>query len=163
MTPSPIFRKANSGSCAARTCGMIYANPVPAQFASGQHYDGLGAEYYLSPAKLESDYAAGAVRARATALPKALPGGAVLDVGCSSGAFLYQLRPALPGLLRGARHGRERCAAGVCGVARGPCRARAISCEQPFAGRKFDAVTFWAVLEHLLEPRAVPGKGPRPS
>ena len=28
-----------------------------------------------------------------------------------------------------------------------------ISSQQPFAEKQFDAVTFWAVLEHLLEPK----------
>src|SRR5947208_15193770 len=32
-------------------CSMIYANPVPAEFASGDFYNHVGAEYYLSPAK----------------------------------------------------------------------------------------------------------------
>ena len=31
-------------------CAMIYANPVPAEYASGEYYDHAGAEYYLSPA-----------------------------------------------------------------------------------------------------------------
>src|SRR6266536_5613744 len=39
------------------SCSMLYVNPVPAKFASGQYYDNEGAEYYLSPAKLKSDYA----------------------------------------------------------------------------------------------------------
>src|SRR5689334_4909134 len=39
-------------------CSMIYANPVGAEFASGEYYDRDAAQYYLSPAKLESDYAA---------------------------------------------------------------------------------------------------------
>ena len=41
-----------------RRCSMIYANPAPAEFASGQYYDQAGTDYYLSPAKLEGDYAA---------------------------------------------------------------------------------------------------------
>jgi len=40
-----------------RECTMIYANPVPGEFASGEYYDRAGTDYYLSPAKLESDYA----------------------------------------------------------------------------------------------------------
>src|ERR1039458_1500192 len=41
-----------------RLCSMIYANPAPAEYASGRYYGKAGADYYLSPAKLESDYAA---------------------------------------------------------------------------------------------------------
>ena len=40
-----------------RACAMIYANPAPAEYALGQYYDRAGTDYYLSPAKLESDYA----------------------------------------------------------------------------------------------------------
>lgn len=43
-------------------CAMVYAEAVPAEFASGQFYQQAGPEYYLSPAKLESDYAPSTLR-----------------------------------------------------------------------------------------------------
>ena len=76
----------------------------------------------------------------------------VLDVGCSTGGFLYQLNRRFPGgyTLLGAD-------------ASGPALAHAASRGVPvihgsfpdldFAGKQFDAVTFWAVFEHLLEPK----------
>src|SRR5207249_2914789 len=66
-------------------CAMIYANPIPAELASGQYYDEAGAEYYLSPAKLESDYAPARFERELGSFRAHCPGGAVLDVGCSSG------------------------------------------------------------------------------
>ena len=132
---------------------MIYANPVPTQFASGQHYDALGAEYYLSPAKLESDYAAVRFERELGLFRKHCPGGAVLDVGCSSGAFLYQLGRRFPGCY-------DVLGTDVSGApldyaeSRGVPVVRGDFLEQTFAGKQFDAVTFWAVLEHLLEPSA---------
>ena len=80
-----------------RLCSMIYANPAPAEFASGQYYDRAGADYYLSPAKLESDYAAVRFERELRLFRKHCQGGAVLDVGCSSGAFLFQLNQRFPG------------------------------------------------------------------
>ena len=135
-----------------KTCGMIYANPVQAQFASGQHYDGLGAEYYLSPAKLESDYSAVRFERELRLFRKHCAAGAVLDVGCSSGAFLYQLKQRFPGCY-------DVLGTDVSGAPLDYAEVRGIPVirgdflEQPFTEKKFDAVTFWAVLEHLLEPR----------
>ena len=131
---------------------MIYASPAPAEFASGQYYDGAGAGYYLSPAKLESDYAAVRFERELRLFRKHRAAGAVLDVGCSSGAFLFQLNSRFPGCY-------EILGTDVSGApldyaeSRGVPVVRGDFLEQPFADKKFDAVTFWAVLEHLLEPR----------
>jgi 2-polyprenyl-3-methyl-5-hydroxy-6-metoxy-1,4-benzoquinol methylase len=133
-------------------CAMVYANPVPAQFASGEHYDQLGADYYLSPAKLESDYAEVRFERELRLFRKHCARGAVLDVGCSSGALLYQLNRRFPGCY-------DVLGTDVSGApldyaeARGVPVMRGNFTEQPFAEKKFDAVTFWAVLEHLLEPK----------
>jgi 2-polyprenyl-3-methyl-5-hydroxy-6-metoxy-1,4-benzoquinol methylase len=131
---------------------MIYANPVPAEFASGEYYDRAGGDYYLSPAKLESDYAAVRFERELRLFRKHCQGGAVLDVGCSSGAFLFQLNQRFPGryLVLGTD---------VSGPpldyaeSRGVAVVRGSFLEQDFGGRQFDAVTFWAVLEHLAEPQ----------
>ena len=130
---------------------MIYANPVPAEFATGQYYDQAGVDYYLAPAKLESDYAPVRFERELRLFRKHCLAGAVLDVGCSSGGFLFQLHQRFPGCYQGLGtdvsgppldYAEKRGVA----VVRGNFR------EQDFCGRKFDAVTFWAVLEHLLEP-----------
>ena len=76
---------------------MIYANPIPAAMASGAFYDAAGKDYYLSPAKLESDYADVRFERELRLFRKHCPRGAVLDVGCSSGAFLFQLNKRWPG------------------------------------------------------------------
>jgi 2-polyprenyl-3-methyl-5-hydroxy-6-metoxy-1,4-benzoquinol methylase len=132
-------------------CSMIYANPVPAEYASGQYYDQAGPGYYLSPAKLESDYAPVRFARELRIFRKHCSAGAVLDVGCSSGAFLFQLNQRFPGcyLVLGTD---------VSGPPldyaekRGVPVMRGNFLEQDYNGRQFDAVTFWAVLEHLLEP-----------
>src|SRR6266511_1784744 len=62
-------------------CSMIYANPVPANFASGAYYDAAGSEYYLSPAKLEGDYASVRFERELRLFREHGRRGSVLDVG----------------------------------------------------------------------------------
>ena len=131
---------------------MVYANPVPVEFASGQYYDQAGAEYYLSPAKLQADYADVRFERELRLFRRRCQNGAVLDVGCSSGAFLYQLNRRHPG-------NYEILGTDVSGApldyaeSRGLAVLRGSFLEQDFGERKFEAVAFWAVLEHLLEPK----------
>jgi 2-polyprenyl-3-methyl-5-hydroxy-6-metoxy-1,4-benzoquinol methylase len=133
-------------------CSMLYANPVPAEFASGQYYDEAGAEYYLSPAKLESDYAAVRFERELRLFRKHCASGTVLDVGCSSGAFLFQLSRRFEGAY-------EVVGTDVSGApldyaeSRGIPVVRGNFLTQDFGEKQFDAVTFWAVIEHLLEPK----------
>jgi 2-polyprenyl-3-methyl-5-hydroxy-6-metoxy-1,4-benzoquinol methylase len=131
---------------------MIYANPVPGEFASGAYYDRAGIDYYLSPAKLESDYAAVRFERELRLFRKHCQGGAVLDVGCSSGAFLFQLKQRFPGCY-------QVLGTDVSGPPLDYAQSRGIPVlrgdflEQECGGRKFDAVNFWAVLEHLAAPQ----------
>ena len=134
-----------------RQCAMIYASPVPAEFATGEYYDQAGSDYYLSPAKLESDYAPVRFERELRLFRSHCRSGAVLDVGCSSGAFLFQLNQRFPGCY-------QVLGTDVSGPPldyaekRGVAVVRGNFLEQDFGGREFEAVTFWAVLEHLLEP-----------
>jgi 2-polyprenyl-3-methyl-5-hydroxy-6-metoxy-1,4-benzoquinol methylase len=135
-----------------RRCGMIYVNPVPGEFASGEYYDRAGSDYYLSPAKLESDYAAVRFERELRLFRKHCQGGAVLDVGCSSGAFPFQLNQRFPGVYQVL--GTDVSGAPLdYAESRGVPVIRGDFLEQEFNGRKFDAVTFWAVLEHLAAPQ----------
>jgi 2-polyprenyl-3-methyl-5-hydroxy-6-metoxy-1,4-benzoquinol methylase len=135
-----------------RQCTMIYANPVPAEFASGDYYDRAGGDYYLSPAKLESDYATVRFERELRLFRKHCQGGAVLDVGCSSGAFLFQLNQHCPGRYQVLGNDASGPALDYA-ESRGVAVVRGNFLEQDFGGRQFDAVTFWAVLEHLAAPR----------
>jgi 2-polyprenyl-3-methyl-5-hydroxy-6-metoxy-1,4-benzoquinol methylase len=135
-----------------RRCSMVYANPVPGEYASGQYYDRAGADYYLSPAKLESDYAAVRFERELRLFRKHCRGGAVLDVGCSSGAFLFQLSQRFPGCYQGL--GTDVSGPPLdYAERRGVTVLRGNFLEQDFRQQQFDAVTFWAVVEHLLEPK----------
>jgi 2-polyprenyl-3-methyl-5-hydroxy-6-metoxy-1,4-benzoquinol methylase len=136
-----------------RQCAMIYANPAPAEYASGQYYDQAGTDYYLSPAKLESDYAAVRFERELGIFRKHCQGGAVLDVGCSSGAFLFQLNQRFPSCY-------QVLGTDVSGPpldyaeSRGVAVVRGNFPVQDLGQQRFDAVTFWAVVEHLLDPQA---------
>jgi 2-polyprenyl-3-methyl-5-hydroxy-6-metoxy-1,4-benzoquinol methylase len=132
---------------------MVYANPVPAEFASGEHYERAGRDYYLIPAKLESDYAAVRFERELRLFRKHCRRGAVLDVGCSTGAFLFQLRSRFPGdyqILGADASGPALDYA----ASRGVPVARGDFLKTDLGRGEFDAVTFWAVLEHLAEPKA---------
>ena len=131
---------------------MIYANPIPTAMANGEFYDAAGKDYYLSPAKLESDYADVRFERELRLFRKHCPRGSVLDVGCSSGAFLFQLKKRWPG-------DYETLGTDVSGSpldyaeSRGVPVVRGDFLEQNFGGRMFDAITLWAVIEHLAEPK----------
>ncbi len=133
-------------------CGMIYVNPVQTDMASGNFYDTEGAAYYLSPAKLASDYADVRFERELSLLRTFCPRGNVLDVGCGSGGFVFQLKKRWPA-------DYEILGTDISGgpldyaESRGVPVLRGNFLEQDFSARKFDAVTLWAVAEHLAEPK----------
>jgi 2-polyprenyl-3-methyl-5-hydroxy-6-metoxy-1,4-benzoquinol methylase len=168
----PHWKKGEIRLVGCGNCGMIYANPIPAVMASGAFYDAAGKDYYLSPAKLESDYAEVRFERELRLFRKHCPRGAVLDVGCSSGAFLFQLNKRWPAdyqVLGTDVSGPPLDYAESRGVpvVRGdflqmdlaktsaatlPEALRAVPLPGA-AGERFDAITLWAVVEHLAEPK----------
>src|SRR5437773_12253729 len=81
----PWLEKSGMKVVQCSSCSMLYVNPVPAKYASGEYYDREAAEYYLSPAKLESDYSRVRFERELRLFRKHCGKGAVLDVGCSCG------------------------------------------------------------------------------
>ncbi|MEK7675455.1 MAG: class I SAM-dependent methyltransferase [Verrucomicrobiota bacterium] len=133
-------------------CSMIYANPVSQELASGEFYGHLATPFYLSPEKLEGDYAPVRFEREMRLFRAHCPRGTVLDVGCSTGAFLFQLRSRFPDAYAAvgndvAGPALEYAAGRGLAVIRSPF----LDCD--FQGRQFEAVTFWAVLEHLMYPQ----------
>jgi 2-polyprenyl-3-methyl-5-hydroxy-6-metoxy-1,4-benzoquinol methylase len=147
-----LFQKGELRLVRCRGCSMVYATPVEPEFASGKFYDRLAVPFYLSPDKLESDYAPVRFERELRWFRRFCSRGRILDVGCSTGAFLYQLR---------ARYGSDYEGLGtdVAGAAldhaasRGVPVVRAPFLEHDFGSGTFDAITFWAVIEHLAEPK----------
>jgi 2-polyprenyl-3-methyl-5-hydroxy-6-metoxy-1,4-benzoquinol methylase len=135
-----------------RDCSMIYANPVEAELASGKFYDRLGTSFYLSPNKLESDYAAVRFERELRLFRNVCHSGNVLDVGCSTGAFLYQLKTRHPKDYRVL--GTDVTSAALDYAERqGIDVIRDSFLDHDFGTTRFDAVTFWAVMEHLVHPK----------
>jgi 2-polyprenyl-3-methyl-5-hydroxy-6-metoxy-1,4-benzoquinol methylase len=146
------LRKLSLQLVRCQQCSMIYANPVLASLISGEFYEQSGESYYLSGPKLESDYANVRFDRELRLFRRHSPAGSVLDVGCSSGAFLYQLNRRFPG-------GYQILGTDVSGPALNHAESAGVPVirgdflGENLIGRNFDAVTFWAVLEHLVEPK----------
>lgn len=165
MNPAPIHRPCPVCNADATTgflkkdglrlvrcdqCSMVYANPVPDEFVSGRYYDAAGPGYYLSAAKLESDYAEVRFERELGCFRRHCRSGSVLDVGCSSGAFLFQLMRRYPGDYRAL--GTDVSTAPLdYAESKGVPIARGDFLDLDL--KEFDAVTFWAVLEHLADPK----------
>jgi 2-polyprenyl-3-methyl-5-hydroxy-6-metoxy-1,4-benzoquinol methylase len=148
---APYLRKLDLQLVRCLRCSMVYANPVPVDMATGNFYDQAGEEY-LTPEKLASDYAEVRFERELRLFRAHCPRGSVLDVGCSSGGFLYQLNRQFPNdyqiLGTDVSHEPLNHAAKM-----GVPVAKGKFLTQSFK-ESFDAVTFWAVMEHLSEPRA---------
>lgn len=149
--PIPFLQKLELHLVRCSTCNMVYANPVRLEMANGTFYDHAGGEY-LTPEKIASDYATVRFERELRLFRAHCRHGSVLDVGCSSGGFLYQLKQRFP---------EDYQVLGM-DVSRGPL-AHAAKMGIPILTEdflshnftdKFDAVTFWAVMEHLVEPAA---------
>ena len=149
-TAAPYWQKPGLQLMCCRRCVMVYADPVDAAFADGTFYDKRSAPYYLSPEKLESDYAPVRFERELRLFREFCPRGDVLDVGSSTGGFLFQLlRGSSPYTVTGLD------VAGPAldhAVIRGIAVIREPFLEHDFGARRFDAITFWAVLEHLVQP-----------
>ncbi|MBI3849130.1 MAG: class I SAM-dependent methyltransferase [Verrucomicrobia bacterium] len=147
-----FLKKASLQLVRCRDCSMIYANPVDAELASGKFYDRLGTPFYLAPDKLESDYAPVRFERELRLFRRFCPGGEVLDVGCSTGAFLFQLKSRFSQTY-------EVTGTDVTSDAldyaeqKGINVIRGLFLDHEFGTARFDAVTFWAVMEHLVEPK----------
>ncbi len=148
----PFMNKGALRLVRCRRCSMTYANPVEPELASGKFYDRLGVPFYLSPDKLESDYAPVRFERELRLFRPYCPKGAVLDVGCSTGAFLFQLKSRYPG-------DYSVIGTDVAGAALDYAESRGIEVVREsflnvaIGERRFEAVTFWAVMEHLVQPK----------
>jgi SAM-dependent methyltransferase len=128
---------------------MIFANPVPKSFADGSFYDESGSSFYLSDEKLKGDYSPVRYAREISMLRQACPSGSVLDVGCSSGGFLYHLNQTFPGDYQ--IYGTDVAADALTYAEQNAIKVMRGNFLE-FEGVEFDAITFWAVLEHVFEP-----------
>jgi len=135
-----------------KNCSMIFANPIPPEMASGSFYNKTHAPFYLSPDKLESDYASVRFDRELKLFRHFCKSGNVLDVGCSTGAFLFQLQNRFPGSY-GALGTDVSQPALEYAKSRGVKTLDQSFLDSDFGAKRFDAITFWAVMEHLANPK----------
>ena len=132
-------------------CAMIFSSPVAESYVNGSFYEDAGRPFYLSPEKLAGDYSPVRFTRELRLFREACSRGKVLDVGCSNGAFLYQLGEQFPG-------DYELFGTDVSGPALEYAKSKGMKTiakdflAQDFPERDFDAITLWAVLEHVSEP-----------
>jgi 2-polyprenyl-3-methyl-5-hydroxy-6-metoxy-1,4-benzoquinol methylase len=135
-----------------KNCAMIFSNPVPAEMSSGSFYNETHAPFYLSPDKLKSDYASVRFERELRLFRRFCKSGNVLDVGCSTGAFLFQLQNRFPGSY-------DALGTDVSQPALEYAKSRGVKIvnesflDFDFGEKHFDAITFWAVMEHLTNPK----------
>lgn len=145
----PFLEKGALQLVRCRGCRMVYADPVGEEFASGRFYERRS--FYLTPEKLESDYAPVRFERELGVFRSWCRSGVVLDVGCSTGAFLHQLNVRHPG-------DYQVLGVDVPGPALDYARSRGLPVsrqdflEMDCPAERFDAITFWAVMEHLAYP-----------
>jgi SAM-dependent methyltransferase len=141
-----------------RKCGFGWTEPLLSADELGAYYPGhyLGEverriDEYLSGRLQRSRSWKGEVE-KVRLVERYVPGGRILDVGCGDGKFLWALAPE-----RWERFGVERSVEAVTLLRqRMPglnLVAGDIHSAELIPGR-FDALTFWHVLEHLPDPEA---------
>jgi len=146
-----VLRKGDLRLARCRDCGLVFANPVPASFGDSTYYNSKGAGFYVSDDKLKGDYSPVRYRREIALLRRFCPRGAVLDVGCSTGGFLFHLKGEFS-------HDYAVCGTDVAMPALDFAEGQGIPVERKsflaadFPKTRLEAITFWAVLEHVLEP-----------
>jgi SAM-dependent methyltransferase len=148
---SPLLTKESVKLVRCSDCSMIFASPVAESYIDGSFYEDSGRPFYLSPEKLAGDYSPVRFARELRLFRKACSRGKVLDVGCSNGAFLFQLGGRFPG-------DYELFGTDVSGPALDYAESKGIKTIRSdflagdFPESDFDAITVWAVLEHVSEP-----------
>jgi 2-polyprenyl-3-methyl-5-hydroxy-6-metoxy-1,4-benzoquinol methylase len=130
---------------------MLFASPLNSAIVDGTFYHQEGSDYYTSADKLDGDFNPVRFRRELQILRRHCQSGRVLDVGCGTGAFLHSLLRNFPGHYEvlgtdvsapAMEHARK---AGI------PLLAGSFE-KHALAAASFDAITFWAVLEHVEHP-----------
>jgi 2-polyprenyl-3-methyl-5-hydroxy-6-metoxy-1,4-benzoquinol methylase len=154
-TPGP-FHLVTCGAC-----GHLYQSPRPGPQVIGQFYPPQYDPFRPAIEEQTSSRAARwlkhrQLRTRCDQVTRLATSGRLLDVGCSTGLFLNEMRRYGQWELRGvetnaeaARYAREKFGLSVYA---GPLD------DAPLDAGAFDVITLWDVLEHLPDPGAALGR-----
>jgi SAM-dependent methyltransferase len=129
-----------------RECGLSYVNPRPAVSDMGQHYPQTYGEH--TEAHLDNSFAS--TQADLVRSYFREPG-AVLDIGCASGAFLLDMQ--MHEWRVAGTDTSERALALARSATGGDIRLGGLE-PDAFSPACYDAVTLWSVFEHLHDPLA---------
>ncbi len=144
---SPLFVKQHARFVRCRRCRLEFINPRPSEQWIAERYRFYGEHYFTENSKLKSDFSPGRYSSELQLLVPHQ--GALLDVGCSTGAFVAAACEAgfdASGIDVSAdttRHGRE---------VHGLRLESGNLIEKGYPPESFDVVTLWATLEHLTDP-----------
>jgi SAM-dependent methyltransferase len=132
------------------SCGLVFQDPQPGDLGGSYYHDPEFSKALLGPLR---EITLSRAREKMPFLHRGgvlRPGARVLDVGCSSGAFL-EVAEAEGMTTMGIELG-EATAAGA--RERGlDVRTGTLEHALPeLGGERFDLITFWDVLEHLPDP-----------
>jgi len=150
-TKDYVFRVSNQqfGVRKCGNCGAGYLSPRPTAQAMGSYYPEA---FYWSWEGAEGtlDWSAIVDKRHAQLIAKAewlsdLAPGRLLDIGAQKGEFLWFMRQS-GWEVQGVEMDSKVPNPGQLPILYGDFL------EMDFAGQRFDAVTFWAVLEHVYEP-----------
>jgi 2-polyprenyl-3-methyl-5-hydroxy-6-metoxy-1,4-benzoquinol methylase len=148
-----VLQKGSLRLVRCKVCSMVYAHTIEESLITGEFYNRLATPFYLSQDKLKSDYAPVRFARELRLFRRFCTSGHILDVGCSTGAFLFRLKQ---------QFGMDYQVVGidVAGPALDYAESKGIPVIREsfltFSRKdtRFDAITFWAVLEHLPDPKA---------
>ncbi len=140
---------------ACDACGLLYQSPRPTQAVIGQYYP----EAYQPFGKAIEDTTRSGflrwlrhqqLRTRCVQVTRLRRGGALLDVGCSTGLFLNEMRRYGEWKLSGVELSPEAAAYARTRFGLDVFNGQVEDAAWPDAS--FDVITLWDVLEHLPDP-----------
>ena len=145
------FKKQGYNYFRCKICGLVFIWPQPGPESNSQIYQQWGENHYLNKDKIEVDFSS-SFKERLDLIEPYRKNNRILDVGCSTGAFLsaaqdnnwntYGVEISHPSALHAKN---KRNLKVFCGTLK----------EANYEDGYFDVISIWAVLEHVSEPSDV--------
>ncbi len=143
--------------CRCDTCGIVYQNPRPTQATIGFLYPyeeyPMYTQVITKVNRLTRFIRRYGLLKRAKQVNRYVSSGRVLDIGCSTGDFIWEMKQkhgwSVVGIdinYNAVNYASQNIHVTTC---------VGIPNNSPFADGTFDAITMWNVFEHLYNPRQV--------